>query len=174
MRNPLGILALLVAATPSVASGQDVQQSAACVENGTQIRVVAFRFAEDPPAYAFRVVNISASPVLGVVLGRDAGLHLDPHTPTSMGAPSGWEAQHIVGHESPYAYYLWTPETPDARTQIAQALSGFSVQLVVWEPETPQFFLDEPVLQKDLRSIPFFVWLADGTCHTGNVQPDGL
>jgi hypothetical protein len=174
MRNPIGLMALLLATTPSVAFGQDVPRSVACIENGTQIRVVALKFAEDPPAYAFRVINSAASPVLGVVLGRDAALHIQPHTPTIMGTPAGWEARHVFIDESAYLYYLWRPKTPDAQVPGRQPVSGFSLQLMAWAPKTPQFFLDEPVVQKDLRSIPFFVWLADGTCHTGTVRPDGL
>jgi hypothetical protein len=120
------------------------------------------------------VINSAASPVLGVVLGRDAALHSQPHTPTIMGTPAGWEARHVFSDESPYLYYLWRPKTPDAQVPGGQPVSGLSLQLMTWAPKTPQFFLGEPVVQKDLRSIPFFVWLADGTCHTGTVRPDGL
>jgi hypothetical protein len=174
MRNFMGMLALLLAATPLVSSGQAIQESAACEGNGTEIIIVAQKFAEGPPAYTFRIVNGTESPVLSVVLGRGARLHISPHTPTSMGAPIGWQASHTIGHESPYLYYRWIAETSEGQLQSGQSLSGFSVQLDAWEPEQPRFFLDEPVVQEDLRSISFFVRLENGACYTGSVRPDGL
>ena len=174
MSNFYVAMALLIATTPLAASGQAIQESSGCADNGTEVLVVGQKFSEGPPSYTFRVVNDTQSRVIGVSLGIGARLHGTPHIPTSMGAPMGWKPSHMFGHESPYLHYSWTVETPDAQIQGGQSLSGFTVQLAVWEPDQPRFFLDEPVVQKDLRSIPFYVLLANGACYTGAVRPDGL
>ena len=179
------LAALAILAAP--ASGQEDTNPRGCHIIGPDgpVRVIAYKFAvEDPPSYAFRVVNNSDAPIFVVSIGSHPYLLSIDHQPSSITAPEGWRGIPAYGYESPYMHYFWEVTEPaDGREPVAdserrheiqpgESLSGFSIQLREHiEPYTEDGTL---FVQEDLRHVSFEALVASGACYVGRVQPDGF
>ncbi len=204
MRKAFATIALLILAAP--ASGKAQEQpgqgpgGADCYQRD-EIRVTAWKFAEDPPSYSFRIVNGSDFPAFSMTLGGDPGL-FSIYRATNIGSPQGWTGQTLRSYERGHIRYVWRPNIPPDENisesphliQPGQTLSGFSVQLPPWgydytvtndtaelirmplQPDGRLRLGDDIVSEQDvdLRFIPFTVRLSGGDCRIGHVQPDGF
>ena len=162
-RSTLAALSTLLSALALPAPAQS-----GCIAASSEIVVEQRRFTEGPPAYVFRVRNRSTASVYVVILGEGAGRRLPAtaaNLPTSMGTPDVWKSQHEVSDDGKDIRYVWIAQEPLARIRPTMSLSGFSVQLPM--PDEEGLTSDA-----DLGTIPFRVFLADGTCHAGTVRPD--
>ena len=158
---------MLILSTSGPALGQD------CLEDGS-VRVIAHKFAGDPPSYAFRVENGTDLPIGLISIGHGHEMYLkrDAIRTRFVGSPSGWSGavQWCENRDCPYMRYLWTPMAADGESEVAsgydiqpgESLTGFSVQLRsdygddLW----------------DLRTLPFRVIASapSFTCYVGIVE----
>ena len=151
--------------------------AAACVEDSAEVVVRVYRFSEGPPAYAFMVINNADTPILILSIGGRPFLPINAdNIPTSVGSPTGWEGNYFFSddHPSEYMQYFWEAKDSERRILPGASLSGFSAQLP-YPTSTEQrrlFGPRGPVIQADLRDIPFQVRLTGGICHTGFMSVD--
>ena len=165
------LLALLTALNPHAVA-------AACVEDSAEVVVRVYRFSEGPPAYAFMVINNADTPIRTLSIGRTPFLPITgENIPTSVGSPTGWEGNYFFSdnHPSEYMQYLWQNRDSERTIPPGASLSGFSVQLSYPISTEQRRLFDprgRPVIQADLRDVPFEVLLTGGICHTGFMSVD--
>ena len=167
------LLALLTVLNPHALA-------AACVEDSAEVVVRVYRFSEGPPAYAFMVINNASAPILtfSIGWGTEPSLPINAdNIPTSVGSPTGWEGNYFFSdnHPSEYMQYLWEAKDSERRIPPGASLSGFSVQLSYPISTEQRRLFDprgRPVIQADLRDVPFEVLLTGGICHTGFMSVD--
>ena len=165
------LLALLATLNPHALA-------AACVEDSAEVVVRVYRFSEGPPAYAFMVINNAGAPIRNLGIGRSPFLLITgENIPTSVGSPTGWDGNYLFSdnHPSEYMQYFWEAKDSERRIPPGASLSGFSVQLPYPISTEQRPLIDprgRPVIQADLRDIPFHVRLSSGICHTGFMSMD--
>ena len=176
-RLSLSVLLALFAAQPAFSEIQ-------CVEDSAAVVVTVHRFSQGPPAYSFVVENNAKFPIksLRVGWGQDSGPVVRANVsnvPASIGSPKGWLGAHVLKQADEktgrFMYYSWTLDYSDGRARIlpGESLAGFSIQLPTRsESAAPVDYEGRRVVQNDLTKVPFRVYSAYRTCHTGMVRVD--